>query len=61
MPKPEIEFADMDTAYGWKPVEGDTLGIKEKILSMDPETKAYTRLLKFPPGLQTAETLVHDF
>jgi hypothetical protein len=61
MPKPEIEFVDMDTAYGWKPVEGDTYGIKEKILSLDPDTKAYTRLLKFPPGLQTAETLVHDF
>ncbi len=61
MPKPEIEFVDMDISYGWRPVEGDTLGIKEKILSLDPGTKSYTRLLKFPPGIQTAETLVHDF
>ena len=61
MPKPEIEFVDVDTCYQWRPVEGDTLGIKEKILSMDPETKSYTRLLKFPPRIKTAETLVHDF
>ena len=61
MPKPEIEFKDYDTNYEWRPVEGDTLGIKEKILSHDPETGDYTRMLKFPPGIETAETLVHDF
>ncbi|MDI6754985.1 MAG: DUF2848 family protein [Thermodesulfobacteriota bacterium] len=61
MPKPEIEFVDMDTHYGWRAVEGDTLGIKEKILSFDAETQSYTRLLKFPPGIKTSETLVHDF
>lgn len=61
MPKPEIEFIDCDTAYEWRPVEGDTLGIKEKILSHDPETGNYTRLLKFPPGIETENTLVHDF
>lgn len=61
MPKPEIEFKDADTHWEWQDVEGDTLGIKEKILSHDPETGNYTRVLKFPPGIQTAETLVHDF
>ena len=61
MPKPEIEFVDADTHFEWSPVEGDTLGIKEKILSVDPVTKSYTRLLKFPPGIETKETLVHDF
>ena len=61
MPKPEIEFVDADTHYQWQPVEGDTLGIKEKILSLDSETGDYTRLLKFPPGIETSETLVHDF
>jgi hypothetical protein len=61
MPKPEIEFVDGDTHYQWQPVEGDTLGIKEKILSLDFETGDYTRLLKFPPGIETSETLVHDF
>lgn len=61
MPKPEIEFADVDTRWEWRRVEGDTLGIMEKILSMDPETRSYTRILKFPPGIKTQETLVHDF
>jgi hypothetical protein len=61
MPKPEIEFKDVDTTFEWRPVAGDRLGIKEKILSLDPESGDYTRLLKFPPGIQTKETLVHDF
>lgn len=61
MAKPEIEFIDCDTSYQWQPVEGDSLGIKEKILSHDPETGDYTRLLKFPPGIETKDTLVHDF
>jgi hypothetical protein len=61
MAKPEIEFIDCDTSYEWSPVEGDRLGIKEKILSREPETGDYTRLLKFPPGIETRETLVHDF
>jgi len=46
MPKPEIEFIDYDTEYEWRPVEGDKLGIKEKILSLDPDTGDYTRMLK---------------
>lgn len=61
MAKPEIEFIDYDTEYEWRPVEGDTFGIKEKILSHDPETGDYTRMLKFPPGTVTTETLVHEF
>lgn len=42
-------------------MEGDTLGVKEKILSIDPVTKFFTRLLKFPAGIKTTETLIHDF
>ena len=61
MPKPEIEFMDCDTQWLWRPVEGDTMGIKEKILSEDPETGDITRFLNFPPGTETKETLVHDF
>jgi hypothetical protein len=61
MAKPEIEFKDYDTHWPWQPVAGDTLGIKEKILSEDPGTGDYTRMLKFPPGIETKETLVHDF
>jgi hypothetical protein len=52
MAKPEIELMDCDTGYQWRLVEGDTLGIKEKILSEDPDTGDYTRLLKFPPGIE---------
>ena len=61
MAKPEIEFVDCDTQDRWRPVEGDTLGIQEKILSEDRVTGDYTRVLKFPPGIETKETLVHDF
>ena len=61
MAKPEIEFKGCDTQWQWRPVAGDTLGIKEKILSEDPGTGDYTRMLKFPPGIETKETLVHDF
>lgn len=61
MPKPELEFFDHDLSIGWRQVEGAQEGIIEKILSVDPETGDYTRLLKFPPGMTTTETLVHDF
>ncbi|MEW6081011.1 MAG: cupin domain-containing protein [Bacillota bacterium] len=45
----------------WQPVEDAQAGIYEKILSRDPETGSYARLLKFNPGLRMKETLVHDF
>lgn len=61
MPKPELELMDTDVHFEWQPVAGDTLGIMEKILSHDPETGNYTRLLKFPPGIETSGTLIHDF
>lgn len=61
MAKPEFEFFDHDRSIGWRQVEGAQEGIIEKILSLDPETGSYTRLLKFPPGLTTKEVLVHDF
>ncbi|OLN32647.1 cupin domain-containing protein [Desulfosporosinus metallidurans] len=61
MGKPELEFFDHDLNIGWRQVEGALDGIIEKILSLDPETGSYTRLLKFPPGITTNETLIHDF
>ncbi|MDA8210989.1 MAG: cupin domain-containing protein [Clostridia bacterium] len=61
MAKPELEFFDHDLNIGWRQVEGAMEGIIEKILSLDPETGSYTRILKFPPGITTTETLVHDF
>ena len=60
MAKPEIEFTDCDIAFEWRIVD-ESLGIREKILSHDPETGDYSRLLKFPPGIETGSTLVHDF
>lgn len=61
MAKLELEFFDHDLNIGWRQVEGAQEGVIEKILSHDPETGNYTRLLKFPPGLVTQELLVHDF
>ncbi|RLA94469.1 MAG: hypothetical protein DRG55_01715 [Deltaproteobacteria bacterium] len=61
MAKPEIEFCDPEVNFQWRPVEGSVPGIYEKILSRDPETGNYTRLLKFLPGVRTSEVLVHDF
>ncbi len=61
MPKKEMEFFDHDLSIGWRQVEGAQEGIIEKILSHDPDTGDYTRILKFPPGLKTDEVLVHDF
>ncbi|NLB52325.1 MAG: hypothetical protein GX808_05215 [Syntrophomonadaceae bacterium] len=61
MAKPELEFFDHDLNIKWRQVEGAQEGIIEKILSYDPETGSYSRILKFPPGMVTTETLVHDF
>ncbi|MGO8718124.1 MAG: cupin domain-containing protein [Acidobacteriaceae bacterium] len=61
MAKAELEFFDHDRNINWRQVEGGPQGIIEKILSLDPVTGSYTRLLKFPPGTRTSETLVHDF
>jgi len=60
MAKMEMEFSDADM-IPWRPVEGFQKGVYEKILSLDEETGSYTRLLKFDPGVETKETLVHDF
>jgi hypothetical protein len=36
-------------------------GVSEKILSRDPATGDVTRLLRFEAGVETAETIAHDF
>jgi len=36
-------------------------GIYVKVLSSDPETGTYTRLLKFDPGARTSEVSIHNF
>jgi ChrR-like protein with cupin domain len=66
VPKPEREFADVGH-LPWVAVTGSAsagaggAGIEEKVLSRDPQTGDVTRLLRFAPGVRTAETIVHDF
>ena len=59
MAKPESEFFPTGR-IPWKPVKG-VPGQWEKILSRDDETGSYTRMLKFEPGCETLESLVHEF
>ena len=65
MPKPEYEFFDPLIAahLAWQPAAGDVTGqLHEMILSRDPETGDYTRLLRFAPGIDTTPNgvLTHD-
>jgi hypothetical protein len=66
MAKPEREFFD-PTPLPWTAVEGSPTagaggrGVYEKILSHDPTTGDVTRLLRFDAGVETAETIAHDF
>ncbi len=60
MPKPELEFFD-PAPIEWQEIEGSGGMIHEKILSLDPDTGDYTRVLEFKPGTRTTETLVHEF
>ena len=61
MPKPEFEFFD-PSSMADHPV-GGIPGLTEKILSRDPETGDYTRMLRFEPGTDTTPMGVqrHDF
>lgn len=60
MPKPELEFFD-PVSVPWQDIEGWEGWIREQIVSRDPDTGDYTRILEFKPGTKTTETLVHDF
>ena len=59
MPKPEFEFFEVQTLEE-RPVK-EQPGLTERILSHDPETGNYTRMLYFPPGAVTAGVVTHDF
>ena len=61
MPKPEFEFFDPKEVPS-RPIAG-VVGLSEKILSHDPETGDYTRMLQFEPGTDTTPmgVQVHDF
>src|SRR5262249_7325548 len=66
MPKPELEFFAPDH-ISWQPVAGSATGgaggpgVDEKVLAVDPETGDVTRLLRFAAGVETKETITHDF
>jgi hypothetical protein len=61
MPKPELEF--QPPAADWTPAGDKVQGIWEQILSKDPVAGAYTRLLRFDPGVSSEPngTLQHEF
>ncbi|MFQ5828746.1 MAG: cupin domain-containing protein [Candidatus Methylomirabilia bacterium] len=66
MPKPEFEFFKPDR-LPWQPVAGSPAGgaggagVQEKILSRDEGTGDLTRLLRLEAGVETKETITHDF
>src|SRR6058998_1797956 len=65
MPKPELEFFKPDH-IAWEPVASSATGgaggagVSQKILSRS-EDGDVTRLLRFAAGVQTSETITHDF
>ena len=68
MGKSPATKADMRSTifdYDWKEVGeergGPIKGIKEKLLAVDPETGAYTRMVIFQPGFKFAKALEHPF
>ena len=61
MAKQEYEICDVDLIGKWRQSPGAAEGIMEKVLSYDPETGNYTRVLKFPPGTVVKGVLEHDF
>ena len=52
MAKPELEFFDTEP-IPWKPIEGSP-GQYEKILSRDPVTGSFTRLIMSQPDLDAS-------
>jgi hypothetical protein len=59
MGRKNIEYLDSETIPWTKIDEG--MGIFERVLSRDEDTKAYTRLVKFEVGAQLPDIIVHDF
>jgi len=63
--KPHLEFHSVDMNAGWETPPGYPAGIEQKILAgtLDEANKtgSRTRLLRFQPGIHTAEPFVHDY
>ncbi len=66
MPKPALEFFRPDHVP-WTPVAGSASagaggpGVDEKILSRDEATGSVTRLVRFQAGVESTDTIAHDF
>ena len=66
MPKPEREFSPVDD-LPWRATTASPIagaggpGVLEKILSHDEATGDVTRLVRFEAGVETTETIAHDF
>lgn len=60
-----IEMAALDLQSGWEQLAGFPQGLEVKMLSNDlDETNkrgARTRAVRFAPGAETTETLIHDY
>ena len=65
MPKPELEFFKPDH-IAWEPVTASATGgaggsgVRQKVLSKS-EDGDVTRLLQFAAGVETTQTIAHDF
>ena len=60
MAKKELEFFDPKIDGQWRRPVGYPEGISELIITECPETKVFTRLLKFEPGVASTNTPSHD-
>jgi hypothetical protein len=66
MPKPELEFFRPDHLR-WEAVTASATGgaggpgVEQKILARDEATGDATRLLRFGAGVETTQTITHDF
>ena len=60
MPKQELEFFDPQLAGKWVRPGGYPEGVTQLIITECPETKVFTRLLRFEPGTRTTATLEHE-
>ncbi|MDG6926644.1 MAG: cupin domain-containing protein [Nitrososphaerota archaeon] len=57
MPRKSLEYLDSES-IPWTRIHE---GVYERVLSRDPDTNAYTRLVRFDAGSRMDDILVHDF
>jgi hypothetical protein len=60
MPKQELEFFDAKLTGKWVHPQGYPEGVTQLLITECPDTKVFTRFLKFEPGTRTTSTLSHE-